>query len=99
MSENRASKQHSSKTTKAKGSEGISATDTSSFLLLNDIRGVLCSVLILDFTLGPSGLSLTELWNTLISPEIADAGTRVVLCGISGYLTPLWRLSLECHSG
>lgn len=25
-----------------------------------------------------SGLSLTELWNTLISPETADAGTRVI---------------------
>ncbi|WP_240127817.1 FecCD family ABC transporter permease [Proteus mirabilis] len=44
--------------------------------------GVLCSVLILDFTLGPSGLSLTELWNTLISPETADAGTRVIVWDI-----------------
>lgn len=43
---------------------------------------MLCSVLILDFTLGPSGLSLTELWNTLISPEIADAGTRVIVWDI-----------------
>ncbi|HGN2048195.1 TPA: FecCD family ABC transporter permease [Proteus mirabilis] len=46
------------------------------------LGGVLCSVLILDFTLGPSGLSLTELWNTLISPEIADAGTRVIVWDI-----------------
>ncbi|HGN0242184.1 TPA: FecCD family ABC transporter permease [Proteus mirabilis] len=46
------------------------------------LGGVLCSVLILDFTLGPSGLSLTELWNTLISPETADAGTRVIVWDI-----------------
>ncbi|HGM9704724.1 TPA: FecCD family ABC transporter permease [Proteus mirabilis] len=46
------------------------------------LGGVLCSVLILDFTLGPSGLSLTELWNTLISPETTDAGTRVIVWDI-----------------
>ncbi|HGN0054026.1 TPA: FecCD family ABC transporter permease [Proteus mirabilis] len=46
------------------------------------LGGVLCSVLILDFTLGPSGLSLTKLWNTLISPETADAGTRVIVWDI-----------------
>ena len=52
------------------------------FFYLMILGGVLCSVLILDFTLGPSGLSLTELWNTLISPEIADAGTRVIVWDI-----------------
>ncbi|HID9459816.1 TPA: FecCD family ABC transporter permease [Proteus mirabilis] len=46
------------------------------------LGGGVCSVLILDFTLGPSGLSLTELWNTLISPETADAGTRVIVWDI-----------------
>ncbi|MEX9625833.1 FecCD family ABC transporter permease [Proteus mirabilis] len=52
------------------------------FFYLMILGGVLCSVLILDFTLGPSGLSLTELWNTLISPETADAGTRVIVWDI-----------------
>ncbi|HEK2850096.1 TPA: iron ABC transporter permease [Proteus mirabilis] len=52
------------------------------FFYLTILGGVLCSVLILDFILGPSGLSLTELWNTLISPEIADAGTRVIVWDI-----------------
>lgn len=82
MSENRASKQHSSKTTKANIVKEYQRQILRRFFYLTILGGVLCSVLILDFTLGPSGLSLTELWNTLISPEIADAGTRVIVWDI-----------------
>ncbi len=82
MSENRASKQHSSKTIKAKVVKEYQRQILRRFFYLTILGGVLCSVLILDFTLGPSGLSLTELWNTLISPEIADAGTRVIVWDI-----------------
>ncbi|MEX3238412.1 FecCD family ABC transporter permease [Serratia quinivorans] len=38
--------------------------------------------LLLDFTLGPSGLSLSSLWQTLIDPAAADAGTRVIVWDI-----------------
>ncbi|WP_312055443.1 iron ABC transporter permease [Pantoea brenneri] len=38
--------------------------------------------LILDFTLGPAGLSLQTLWNTLLSPASVDAGTRVIVWDI-----------------
>ncbi|AVA39217.1 iron ABC transporter permease [Proteus mirabilis] len=82
MSENRASKQHSSKTIKARVVKEYQRQILRRFFYLMILGGVLCSVLILDFTLGPSGLSLTELWNTLISPETADAGTRVIVWDI-----------------
>ncbi|HID5222942.1 TPA: FecCD family ABC transporter permease [Proteus mirabilis] len=82
MSENRASKQHSSKTIKARVVKEYQRQILRRFFYLIILGGVLCSVLILDFTLGPSGLSLTELWNTLISPETADAGTRVIVWDI-----------------
>ncbi|TDS69962.1 iron complex transport system permease protein [Pantoea sp. PNA 14-12] len=38
--------------------------------------------LVLDFTLGPAGLSLSTLWHTLLSPESVDAGTRVIVWDI-----------------
>ncbi|PQQ27668.1 iron ABC transporter permease [Photorhabdus hindustanensis] len=38
--------------------------------------------LVLDFTIGPSGLSLSSLWQTLVSPESVDAGTRVIVWDI-----------------
>ncbi|PLR40780.1 iron-siderophore ABC transporter permease [Chimaeribacter californicus] len=38
--------------------------------------------LVLDFTLGPAGLSLPTLWHTLLSPDTADAGTRVIVWDI-----------------
>ncbi|HDS4101430.1 TPA: iron ABC transporter permease [Proteus mirabilis] len=82
MSENRASKQHSSKTIKARVVKEYQQQILRRFFYLMILGGVLCSVLILDFTLGPSGLSLTELWNTLISPETTDAGTRVIVWDI-----------------
>ncbi|WP_413493230.1 FecCD family ABC transporter permease [Morganella psychrotolerans] len=42
---------------------------------------ILCTVL-LDFTMGPSGLSLEALWQTLVSPESVSAGTRVIVWDI-----------------
>lgn len=38
--------------------------------------------LVLDFTLGPAGLSLDVLWQALLSPEQVDAGTRVIVWDI-----------------
>ncbi|CAB5576551.1 FecCD family ABC transporter permease [Providencia hangzhouensis] len=38
--------------------------------------------LVIDFTLGPSGLSLERLWQTLMTPEAVDAGTRVIVWDI-----------------
>lgn len=38
--------------------------------------------LLLDFTMGPSGLALSSLWQTLIDPTSADAGTRVIVWDI-----------------
>ncbi|OUY87945.1 iron-siderophore ABC transporter permease [Yersinia pestis subsp. microtus bv. Altaica] len=38
--------------------------------------------LLLDFTMGPSGLTLSSLWQTLIDPASADAGTRVIVWDI-----------------
>ncbi|MBS9429133.1 FecCD family ABC transporter permease [Photorhabdus akhurstii] len=38
--------------------------------------------LVLDFTIGPSGLSLSSLWQTLVSPESVDAGIRVIVWDI-----------------
>ena len=39
------------------------------------VLAILASV-ILDFTLGPAGLSLDTLWQTLTHPDAVDAGTR-----------------------
>ena len=39
---------------------------------------IICSLL-LDFTLGPSGISVSTLWHTLINAAAADAGTRVIV--------------------
>ncbi|WP_167353539.1 FecCD family ABC transporter permease [Kosakonia oryziphila] len=38
--------------------------------------------MLLDFTLGPSGLPLDTLWQTLIDPGSVDAGTRVIVWDI-----------------
>lgn len=45
---------------------------------------VVCIVasMLLDFTLGPSGLPLDTLWQTLVDPASADAGTRVIVWDI-----------------
>lgn len=38
--------------------------------------------MLLDFTLGPSGLPLETLWQTLVDPASADAGMRVIVWDI-----------------
>lgn len=38
--------------------------------------------LLLDFTLGPSGLSLSSLWQTLLHPDSATTGMRVIVWDI-----------------
>ncbi|CAQ83776.1 similar to hemin/siderophore abc transporter [Photorhabdus asymbiotica] len=43
---------------------------------------VIGASLVLDFTIGPSGLSLQSLWQTLVSPDSVDAGTRVIVWDI-----------------
>ncbi|EQC00346.1 FecCD family ABC transporter permease [Photorhabdus temperata] len=43
---------------------------------------VIGASLVLDFTIGPSGLSLQSLWQTLVSPESMDVGTRVIVWDI-----------------
>jgi len=45
------------------------------------VLAILTSV-ILDFTLGPAGLSLDTLWQTLTHPDAVDAGTRVIVWDI-----------------
>ncbi|WP_058969219.1 FecCD family ABC transporter permease [Type-D symbiont of Plautia stali] len=45
------------------------------------VLAILASV-ILDFTLGPAGLSLDTLWQTLTHPNAVDAGTRVIVWDI-----------------
>ncbi|WP_210081366.1 FecCD family ABC transporter permease [Pantoea endophytica] len=45
------------------------------------VLAILASV-ILDFTLGPAGLSIDTLWQTLTHPDAVDAGTRVIVWDI-----------------
>ncbi|PIF21264.1 MULTISPECIES: FecCD family ABC transporter permease [Pantoea] len=45
------------------------------------VLAILASVM-LDFTLGPAGLSLDTLWQTLTHPDAVDAGTRVIVWDI-----------------
>lgn len=40
------------------------------------------SLVLLDFTLGPSGLPLSSLWQTLINPAAAEISTRVIVWDI-----------------
>ncbi|CAI8858573.1 iron ABC transporter permease [Kosakonia quasisacchari] len=42
----------------------------------------IAAAMLLDFTLGPSGLPLDMLWQTLVDPSSADAGTRVIVWDI-----------------
>ncbi len=51
------------------------------WLMLALALAILASLL-LDFTLGPAGLPLNALWQTLIDPAQADAGTRVIVWDI-----------------
>lgn len=45
------------------------------------VLAILASV-ILDFTLGPAGLTLDTLWQALLHPAAVDAGTRVIVWDI-----------------
>ncbi|UMS28658.1 FecCD family ABC transporter permease [Escherichia coli] len=38
--------------------------------------------LVMDFVMGPSGLPLSTLWNTLFAPETVDTGSRVIVWDI-----------------
>ncbi|SQC91233.1 Uncharacterised protein [Cedecea neteri] len=46
------------------------------YLLMGALVIAILASLLLDFTLGPSGLPLDTLWQTLIDPASANAGTR-----------------------
>ncbi|MCE9937065.1 MULTISPECIES: iron ABC transporter permease [Serratia] len=51
-------------------------------LMMGVLALAIMGSLLLDFTIGPSGLSLSSLWQTLIDPAAADAGTRVIVWDI-----------------
>jgi len=51
-------------------------------LIMGVLALAILGSLLLDFTMGPSGLSLSSLWQTLIDPAAADAGTRVIVWDI-----------------
>ncbi|CNE16489.1 iron ABC transporter permease [Yersinia nurmii] len=51
-------------------------------LILAVLAVAILGCLLLDFTMGPSGLSLSSLWQTLVDPASADAGTRVIVWDI-----------------
>ncbi len=51
-------------------------------LIMGVLLLAILASLLLDFTLGPSGLSLETLWHALIQPESVDAGTRVIVWDI-----------------
>ena len=51
-------------------------------LMMGVLALAIIGSLLLDFTMGPSGLSLSSLWQTLIDPAAADAGTRVIVWDI-----------------
>ncbi|CAI1494708.1 Probable ABC transporter permease protein HI_1471 [Serratia quinivorans] len=51
-------------------------------LMMGVLALAILGSLLLDFTLGPSGLSLSSLWQTLMDPAAADAGTRVIVWDI-----------------
>lgn len=51
-------------------------------LLIGILVLAILASLILDFTLGPAGLSLDTLWQALTQPDSVDAGTRVIVWDI-----------------
>ncbi|MGK9012626.1 FecCD family ABC transporter permease [Serratia marcescens] len=51
-------------------------------LMMGVLALAILGSLLLDFTMGPSGLSLSSLWQTLLDPAVADAGTRVIVWDI-----------------
>ncbi|MEI7211891.1 iron ABC transporter permease [Pectobacterium versatile] len=75
---------------------GIRNTAADANTIMDNYRGILrrrvgvmaillliiIGSLLLDFTMGPSGLPLDVLWQTLTDPASADAGTRVIVWDI-----------------
>ncbi|CAI1986013.1 MULTISPECIES: FecCD family ABC transporter permease [Serratia] len=51
-------------------------------LMMGALALAILGSLLLDFTMGPSGLTLSSLWQTLLDPAAADAGTRVIVWDI-----------------
>ncbi|WP_315709802.1 FecCD family ABC transporter permease [Brenneria uluponensis] len=51
-------------------------------ILLTILLAAIIGSLLLDFVMGPSGLSLDVLWQTLTHPANADASTRVIVWDI-----------------
>ncbi len=51
-------------------------------LMMGVLALAILGSLLLDFTMGPSGLSLSSLWQTLLDPAAAYAGTRVIVWDI-----------------
>ncbi|XYK60571.1 FecCD family ABC transporter permease [Serratia marcescens] len=51
-------------------------------LMMGVLALAILGSLLLDFTMVPSGLSLSSLWQTLLDPAAADAGTRVIVWDI-----------------
>lgn len=51
-------------------------------LMMGVLALAILGSLLLDFTMGPSVLSLSSLWQTLLDPAAADAGTRVIVWDI-----------------
>ncbi|MBI6152713.1 iron ABC transporter permease [Serratia surfactantfaciens] len=51
-------------------------------LMMGVLALAILGSLLLDFTMGPSGLSLASLWQTLLDPAAAEAGTRVIVWDI-----------------
>ncbi len=51
-------------------------------LLLAALVAAIIACVLVDFTLGPSGLGLDVLLKTLLHPQLADGGTRVIIWDI-----------------
>ncbi|EAM8615772.1 iron ABC transporter permease [Salmonella enterica] len=51
-------------------------------LYMSSLALAIVAALLLDFTLGPSGLTLSMLWHALVSPEHVDIGSRVIVWDI-----------------
>ena len=51
-------------------------------LVLLLLAAIIVGSLLLDFTIGPSGLTLAELWQTLLQREAADPATAVIVWDI-----------------
>lgn len=49
------------------------------FVMMALLLALIAASLVLDFTFGPSGLTLDVLWHTLTHPAAVDAGTRVIV--------------------